>query len=365
MTLLAEWPPGSMGMASVIRTFCWADTSLGPMSEWSPVLRAAVGTCLLSPEPEALLWGDALVQLHNDAFVWTANGTPLGRLGQAGAEGWATLWDSVGPPICATLADGKSSLIRGTLLSDADRPAFDASCTPVADATGAVAGVRLVLRDRSLVAWGEEYRHRVRNMLAVTRSIIRRSARTADTVEDYAMHLDGRLGVLARVEAMVTLDPGAGLDLEFLIGEEMTAQSVQENSRLTIQGGVVRLRGRTAELMAFAVHELATNAVKFGSLGPAGGRLAVTWAVDPGTGALRFRWQEDGTPQILARGPGFGTELLARVLPYELGAKTGITLTGTGLQCTIDLPLTAQIEAQSVNGQSSDVQDDNSRGKDG
>lgn len=351
MTLLAEWPAGAVGMASAIRAHCWAETPLGPMGGWSSVLRAAVGTCLLSPEPEALLWGDALVQLHNDAFVRAVNGNPLGRLGEAAAEGWASLWDGVGPPICAALADGTAALIRGDLLSATDRPAFDAACTAVADATGTIAGVRVVLRDRSLVAWGEEYRHRVRNMLAVTRSIIRRSARTAETIEDYAMHLDGRLGVLARVEAMVTLAPGAGLDLEFLIGEELTAQSVQENSRLTIRGGAVRLRGRTAELMAFAVHELATNAVKFGSLGPAGGRLAVTWTVDPSITALRFEWREDGMPQTLARGPGFGTELLARVLPYELGATTGMTLTGTGLQCTIDLPLTPQIDARGNIGQ--------------
>src|SRR3712207_9087536 len=108
-----------------------------------------------------------------------------------------------------------------------------------------------------------ELQHRVRNTLAVVRSIARRTGETSDTVEDYAMHLDGRLNAFARTQAMVTRNPSAGVDLETLVAEELNSYHAREGGQLRISGPPLRLCTKAAETFSLAVHELATNAVKY------------------------------------------------------------------------------------------------------
>lgn len=192
-----------------------------------------------------------------------------------------------------------------------------------------------------------ELQHRVRNVMAVVRSIARRTGETSETLEDYAMHLDGRLDALGRAQALVTRDPAAGVDLEYLIAEELLAHAAHDGEQVRLGGPQVRLKAKAAETMGLAMHELATNAVKYGALSREGGRIAVTWAVEEGRGAplLRFRWAESGVSDAVAgpRRRGFGTELIERTLRYELGATAAIDFAAEGLRCTIDLPLTERI----------------------
>ena len=94
-------------------------------------------------------------------------------------------------------------------------------------------------RQRLLLA---ELQHRVRNTLAVVRSIARRTGETSESVEDYAMHLDGRLDALARTQALVTRDPQAGIDLEYLVAEELLAHAAHEGEQVTIAGPPIRLK---------------------------------------------------------------------------------------------------------------------------
>ena len=194
-------------------------------------------------------------------------------------------------------------------------------------------------RQRLLLA---ELQHRVRNTLGVVRSIARRSADTSTSVEDYAMHLDGRLNAFARTQALVTRDPEAGVDLEFLVAEELHAYRVSEG-KIRISGPAIRLAPKTSETLGLAIHELATNAVKHGALSHHSGRVEVIWRVArDGVGPqLDFIWRErdgptlDGSPTRR----GFGTELLERTLVYDLKAKTALDFAAAGLTCTIEVPL--------------------------
>ncbi|MGE7419023.1 sensor histidine kinase [Methylobacterium tarhaniae] len=188
-----------------------------------------------------------------------------------------------------------------------------------------------------------ELQHRVRNTLAVVRSIARRSAETSATVADYAMHLDGRLTAFARAQVMVTRDPAAGIDLEALVAEELRAYQVGDGRQVRIEGPPVRLQPKVAEMLGLAIHELATNAIRHGALGQGRGRVQVSWRAEPGAEEPRLvlRWVETGVP--LPSGPpqrGFGFDLLERMLPYELGGQTKLTLVQGGLLCTITVPLT-------------------------
>ncbi|HEY7382225.1 MAG TPA: CheR family methyltransferase [Beijerinckiaceae bacterium] len=224
-----------------------------------------------------------------------------------------------------------------------------------------IAGVVLTFVDVTPITRAEErqklllaeLQHRVRNTLAVVRSIARRTAETSDTVEDYAMHLDGRLNAFARTQAFVTRNPAAGVDLETLVAEELVSYHAHEGEQVSIAGPPVRLSAKAAETFALAVHELATNAVKYGALSTENGRIAVEWSVD-GKGPdpnLTFTWTESGLvlDGTAPRRRGFGTELLERTLAYELGAETKLSYDRDGLHCTIDIPLTDRI-AMAMNG---------------
>ncbi len=193
-----------------------------------------------------------------------------------------------------------------------------------------------------------ELQRRVRNTLGVVRSIARRTADSSETVRDFATHLDGRLNAFARVQSAVTRDPGSGLDLQNLISEELLAHAAHEGEQLAISGPTVRLQPKVAETFALAIHELATNSVKYGALSAPGGSIQVTWQMRPGAGRsshLAFSWIESGV-QLSHGAParrGFGTELLERTLNYELQATTTLAYDATGLRCTILMPITHRV----------------------
>jgi PAS domain S-box-containing protein len=188
-----------------------------------------------------------------------------------------------------------------------------------------------------------ELQHRVRNTLSVIRSIARRTARTTDTVDGYAMHLDGRIGAFARVQAAVTRDPAAGVDLAALVADELLAHAAHEGDGLRIAGPPVRLHPKPAETLGLAIHELATNAVKHGALSVPEGRIAVSWWLEDGH--LCFEWRESGLPGPLPEltRRGFGTDLLERTLAYELKARVRREAGAEGLAWRIDLPVDARL----------------------
>jgi len=180
----------------------------------------------------------------------------------------------------------------------------------------------------------------------VVRSIARRSAETSSTVEDYASHLDGRLNAFARTQAMVTRDPESGVDLEYLVAEELAAYNARDGELLRITGPAIRLQPKAAETLALALHELATNALKYGALSQPSGCIDVTWQVQKGNSPdeLVFDWRERGGPRVAPPlRKGFGTEMLERTLAFEFKAKTTLRFDATGVHCTITIPLTRQI----------------------
>ena len=198
-------------------------------------------------------------------------------------------------------------------------------------------------RQRLLLA---ELQHRVRNTLGVVRSIARRSAETSSSVEEYASHLDGRLNAFARTQAMVTRDPEGGVDLEYLVVEEMLGYNAREGEQLRVSGPHVRFQPKAAETFALAIHELATNAIKYGALSQPSGRVDASWRVDAAADPtqLIFEWRERGGPRVEPPSrKGFGSELLEKTLAFEFKGKTSLTYDPSGLHCTIAIPLNRRV----------------------
>jgi two-component sensor histidine kinase len=194
-------------------------------------------------------------------------------------------------------------------------------------------------RQRLLLA---ELQHRVRNTLATVRSIIRRSTETAETVDGLSMHLEGRITALARTQVILTRNPGAGIDLETIVREELLAQSGAEK-QVGVDGPIVELSPKAAEVIALALHELAANSIKYGALKDEAGRIAITWRTEERADEtwLRLAWVESKV-RIIAAGPrreGFGMELITSRVPYELSGTGSLELRPGGIHATIAFPL--------------------------
>jgi len=190
-----------------------------------------------------------------------------------------------------------------------------------------------------------ESQHRFRNVLSFVRSIVRRTMQSAESPEDFALHLEARIGALSRTQATLNVAGTAGVEIEDLVRTELRANAVRDE-QVDIAGPSIRLRAKAAETMALALHELATNSLKYGALSGHGGRTSIEWSTGSSRDAacMQFRWLESGV-RIASAAPrhrGFGRELIENTLPYELDAFTRFELTPGGLRCTVDLPLNAR-----------------------
>jgi PAS domain S-box-containing protein len=187
-----------------------------------------------------------------------------------------------------------------------------------------------------------ELQHRVRNIMAMIRSVTGQTADTAGDVADYRELLEGRLQALARVQVLLTAAANAGVDFAALIRAEIDALATQEG-QFSLRGPELMLSPKAAEVLTLAIHELATNALKYGALSHPDGRLSVTWRViypaeDPW---LQLDWVETGasTPLEKAKREGFGTTLIQRRIPYELRGHGQLTIEPDGARCWLEFPL--------------------------
>ena len=188
-----------------------------------------------------------------------------------------------------------------------------------------------------------ELQHRVRNTLAVVRSIARRTAENSDNVDDMLAHFEGRLDAFSRAQAALTRNAEVSVDLASLIEDELVAHAAREGPRLHMKGPKVTLAAAAAERLSLAVHELATNAVKHGALSSERGTISIRWRRDRGANGeqLGLLWEEQGVDIAAGDEPseGFGMELLRRSLPYDLQAETTVELRPNGLRFELSMPL--------------------------
>jgi two-component sensor histidine kinase len=227
---------------------------------------------------------------------------------------------------------------------------FSTHATPVRDDDGAIVewmgtstdihGLRqLQDRQRILLA---ELQHRVRNIMAMIRSVARRTSEGPVTVGDYIEHFEGRINAMARTQTLLTRAPGAGVDLQNLVRDELEAQAAKP-MQYSCRGPDIALSPKAAEVLTLAVHELATNAIKYGALGISDGLVNIEWAEERRGDRdwLRLDWTELRVtlPADSGKRKGFGTELVTRRVPYELKGRGKMEFRPTGLHARIEFPL--------------------------
>jgi len=186
--------------------------------------------------------------------------------------------------------------------------------------------------DRTLA----DFQHRVKNLMAIVRSIARRTVETSSNLEEFAEHFDGRLTAMMRTFRMLGRTERFEIDLEELVREELLSQAAGE--RAVIEGPVLRLSQNAAETLGLAIHELAVNAVKYGALANEGGQLAVSWTMEEA--GLRLEWREAGVAAVETQPKhrGFGRDWIEQGLSYQLGAWSSLEFLPGGVVCTILVP---------------------------
>ncbi|MGF9564317.1 HWE histidine kinase domain-containing protein [Neorhizobium sp. JUb45] len=186
-----------------------------------------------------------------------------------------------------------------------------------------------------------ELSHRVKNTMAMVMSIVRRTARNSGTVESYVENLSGRLRAMADAHAL--LFESNWTDAELLQVLERTITPHEQGNRFEIVAGpVIHLDPKAALALSLAFNELMTNAIKYGALSNADGRVGIEWSREEIDGEpwLALHWREiDGPAVEPPQEDGFGTTLIQRSIRYELRGETTLDYATTGLICDIRFPL--------------------------
>ncbi len=182
-----------------------------------------------------------------------------------------------------------------------------------------------------------ELNHRVRNILGLIRGLIRQAQPGEPAVQEFVRVVDGRIHALARAHNQITEDHWGPAPLQALIDAEAAA-FVEEDDRLRSVGDPVMLNPQAYSTMALVIHELVTNSTKYGSLSVPGGAVDLSWTRDARRD-LEIQWREiDGPPVKPPTRQGFGTTIIERSVPYDLGGKATVRFDSTGFQADFCIP---------------------------
>lgn len=193
-----------------------------------------------------------------------------------------------------------------------------------------------------------ELQHRSRNLLTIVLSTMRSTSHRKSSLSDFIIDFEGRICALSRVQGLLSKTSHEMLDLRELVEAELAAHVPSENSeeynKTIIAGPQVKLCAVTIQTLALALHELTTNAVKYGALSQKAARLSVTWWIEENdlNTHLHLKWVESGVTflsGIDTKISGYGRELIERALPYQLKAKTNFKFCIDGVNCLILLKI--------------------------
>lgn len=180
-----------------------------------------------------------------------------------------------------------------------------------------------------------EVDHRAKNALTVVQSIVRLSR--AEDPADFAEAVQGRVAAMARAHTLLSSARWSGADLAALVTEELGTYATTQ--RICVLGPAVAITAEAAQAVSMVLHELTTNAAKYGALAAPGGRVDVTWRREGGSGLLLIDWLESGGPPVQApERHGFGTQLLRRTVREQLHGEIVKHWEPGGLVCRVTLP---------------------------
>lgn len=232
---------------------------------------------------------------------------------------------------------------------DGVRVPLEMNWAPVYDGEHELIGGEICARDMSERARSErgtalimrELDHRVKNTLATVQAIAQQTLAHSSDLHDFAQGFMARLMALSKTHNLLAHAAWSGADLREIVLADLAPYQREGNARVEIRGEPVQLLSKTALALGMVLHELATNAVKYGALSTRAGVVALHWEKDIKRGQpwLHLRWTERGGPPVKKPGrTGFGHRLISEGLAFELDGRVDLQFPHTGVVCTIDIP---------------------------
>lgn len=199
-----------------------------------------------------------------------------------------------------------------------------------------------------------ELNHRVRNILALIRGLVRQSRSPTASAADYIALLEGRIESLARAHDQITQDNWEPARLRALIETEAAAYLGERRTHLIVDGDPVLIRPSAFTTLALVIHELMTNSAKYGSLSDSG-EVHVSWSRQD-NGDLAIRWREHGGPPVQPPSRrGFGSTIIERSIPYDLGGQAETRFPPTGFEADFIIPARQVTDAPSAPEEATDA----------
>jgi PAS domain S-box-containing protein len=216
--------------------------------------------------------------------------------------------------------------------------------SPVKDAEGKIVGASKIARDiterkrnqEQIATLAREAEHRSKNLLATVQATVMLSQ--SSTSEGLKQAIEGRIRALANVHSLFVQTRWIGADLSTIAAQELAPYAVSNQQRVHLDGPPILLEPNTAQTIAITLHELATNAAKYGALSVAGGRIELKWSTEADR-QLHLRWIETGGPEVQQpTHKGFGGRVIEGMIAQQSG-KTRSDWRAEGLVYEITLPL--------------------------
>ncbi|HEY6645143.1 chemotaxis protein CheB [Povalibacter sp.] len=226
------------------------------------------------------------------------------------------------------------------------------SISPIKDHTGQIIAASTIARDFTQRKYSEDQRnlllaeldHRVKNTLMIISALVAQTIRHTDSPAAFGAIIEGRIQALSRVHNLLNLHDQTHAELRAVVAGELAAFGAGKDGRVVIDDGArVCLTAKATQTLAMAFHELCTNAAKYGALSTAEGAIQISWHVANSAHPprLKIQWSESGGPPVSPpTRRGFGSQLIERIVHYELQATVQRDFLAAGVHCSIEFPLT-------------------------
>jgi len=185
-----------------------------------------------------------------------------------------------------------------------------------------------------------ELDHRVKNVLARVAAVAESTFRGGGSTEEFKLSYDGRIRAMAAAHDLLSQTSWRGANLSAIVQKQLAPYARDAN--ITIAGSDLVLSAAETQALAMVLHELVTNAVKYGALSIPGGRVSVSWErrLNGSAANLILVWRElGGAPLAVARPSSYGTGLIRELIPHELSGKVDLVFRSDGAYCKIEFPL--------------------------
>lgn len=268
---------------------------------------------------------------------------------------WPDFWHGVGndeaQAAVAAAREGRSSRFQGAANTMAGTPRYwDVQVSPIFGRSGTVESILSVSRDITELKEAQEQQrllaleisHRMKNTFAMVQAIASQTMRGAPEVEARMAGFAARLKALSEANDLLVRTDWTRANIVELVETVIHAHGAQ--ARATWTGPDLQLSSKTTLALALALHELTTNATKYGALSNDTGRIAIEWS--QADGQFRFIWSENGGPTVVAPSrTGFGTKMIERALASYFNGSANVAYAPAGIVCTVEAPVASLTES--------------------